>query len=32
SDIAQLGLRAVYAAFLANLMSAAIAGFFLTLL
>lgn len=31
SDIAQLGLRAVYAAFLANLMSAAIASFFLTL-
>jgi CNT family concentrative nucleoside transporter len=31
SDIAELGLRAVYAAFLANLMSAAIAGFFLSL-
>ncbi|WP_317928999.1 NupC/NupG family nucleoside CNT transporter [Halioxenophilus sp. WMMB6] len=32
SDIANLGLRAVLAAFLANLMSAAIAGFFISLL
>jgi len=32
TDIAELGLRAVYAAFLANLMSAAIAGFFLSLI
>ncbi len=32
SDIAELGLRAVYGAFLANLMSAAIAGFFLSLI
>lgn len=31
TDIARLGLRAVMAAFLANLMSAAIAGFFLSL-
>ena len=31
TDIARLGLRAVLAAFLANLMSAAIAGFFLSL-
>jgi len=31
SDIAELGLRAVFAGFLANLMSAAIAGFFLSL-
>lgn len=30
-DIARLGLRAVFAASMANLMSAAIAGFFLTL-
>jgi len=31
TDVAKLGLRAVIAAFLANLMSAAIAGFFLSL-
>jgi CNT family concentrative nucleoside transporter len=31
SDIAELGLRAVFAGFMANLMSAAIAGFFLSL-
>ncbi|MBX2858815.1 MAG: NupC/NupG family nucleoside CNT transporter [Cellvibrionaceae bacterium] len=31
SDLAQLGLRAVLAAFMANLMSAAIASFFLSL-
>jgi len=31
-DVAQMGLRAVMAAFLANLMSAAIASFFLSLL
>lgn len=31
SDIAQLGVRALAAAFMANLMSAAIAGFFLSL-
>lgn len=31
SDIAELGIRAVFAGFLANLMSAAIASFFLTL-
>ena len=31
SDIAQLGVRALTAGFLANLMSAAIAGFFLSL-
>jgi CNT family concentrative nucleoside transporter len=31
SDIASLGLRAVFAGFLANLMSAAIAGFFISL-
>ena len=30
-DIAELGLRAVFAGFMANLMSAAIAGFFLSL-
>ena len=30
-DIAELGLRAVLAGFMANLMSAAIAGFFLSL-
>jgi CNT family concentrative nucleoside transporter len=30
-DVAQMGMRAVTAAFLANLMSAAIAGFFLSL-
>lgn len=30
-DVAQMGFRAVWAAFLANLMSAAIAGFFLSL-
>lgn len=32
SDIAELGLRAVFAGFMANLMSAAIAGFFLSLI
>lgn len=32
SDVAKMGLRAVSAAFMANLMSAAIAGFFLSLL
>mgnify|MGYP006246263013 CR=1 FL=1 len=31
SDVARLGLRAVSAAFMANLMSAAIAGFFLSI-
>ncbi|RBP53363.1 NupC/NupG family nucleoside CNT transporter [Arenicella xantha] len=31
SDVARMGLRAVSAAFMANLMSAAIAGFFLSL-
>ena len=31
SDIAELGIRAVFAGFMANLMSAAIAGFFLSL-
>ncbi|MGK0373613.1 MAG: CNT family concentrative nucleoside transporter [Arenicella sp.] len=31
SDVARMGLRAVTAAFMANLMSAAIAGFFLSL-
>ncbi|MFT6092700.1 MAG: CNT family concentrative nucleoside transporter [Pseudohongiellaceae bacterium] len=31
SDIAELGLRAVFAGFMANLMSAAIAGFFISL-
>ena len=31
SDLAALGLRAVFAGFMANLMSAAIAGFFLSL-
>lgn len=31
SDVAQLGLRAVMAAFMANMMSAAIAGFFLSI-
>ena len=31
ADVAQLGLRAVTAAFMANLMSAAIAGFYLSL-
>ncbi len=31
SDIAELGLRAVFGGFMANLMSAAIAGFFLSL-
>ena len=31
SDIAELGLRAVFAGFMANMMSAAIAGFFLSL-
>lgn len=31
AEIAELGLRAVFAGFLANLMSAAIAGFFLSL-
>ena len=30
-DVARLGLRAVFAAFMANLLSAAIAGFFLSL-
>ncbi len=32
SDVAQMGLRAVAAAFLANLMSAAIAGFYISLI
>lgn len=32
SDVARMGMRAVTAAFMANLMSAAIAGFFLSLL
>ncbi len=32
SDVARMGVRAVTAAFMANLMSAAIAGFFLSLL
>ena len=32
SDVAQMGLRAVAAGFLANMMSAAIAGFYLSLL
>jgi len=31
SDIAQLGIRAVTAGFMANLMSAAIASFYLSL-
>ena len=32
NEIAELGLRAVLAGFMANLMSAAIAGFYLSLL
>ena len=32
SDVAQMGLRAVAAGFLANMMGAAIAGFYLSLL
>ena len=31
ADIAQMGMRAVFAAFMANLMSAAIASFFISL-
>lgn len=31
-DVAQMGLKAVFAGFLANMMSAAIAGFYLTLM